>query len=73
MGAEDAGFGVLRVEVFFDQVGPQKSGSPEFSNLHIKVHSHSEEERNSWGDLINTQAGFLRSADVFNTVSDSER
>ena len=53
MRAQHTTLGVAWVEVFLDELGPKHASSSKLSNLHIEIHSHSEEEGDTRSDLIN--------------------
>ena len=42
------------------------------NEYHVKVHSNAEEERQSGGELVDSQTGFEAGATVFDAISHGE-
>ena len=73
MCAEHAALWVFGIrEIFLDELSPQLPCSAQLCDLHVKVHSDREEERDSRRDLVHIQASLLCCPEVLNTVSKGE-
>jgi hypothetical protein len=71
--AEHAALWVFGIrEIFLDELSPQLPCSAQLCDLHVKVHSDREEERDSRRDLVHIQASLLCCPEVLNTVSKGE-
>ena len=69
MGPQQTRLRVLRVKPLPHKLRPQPPRSPQLSNLHIKVHSNSEKERETRSNIINLQPSFNTGVQIFETIT----